>query len=271
MDRKSMKHPLEDAYARLDRSEEHISELDGIVRRFLDEQYRHTVGGIRFHPQPDVPWVFRRPEAAVPGRVAILIGDAVQDMRSALDYLVFQLAMHHSGGIEQQGTQFPIESTPGGFKRRHRTATGRPSDDRGIFLVGVCPVHVAQIQSLQPAFGCDWTQTIATFSNTDKHRRVLPALHATALQVGGFIRDANTDIGPISFEDDHLVIRSPLSDEMDLQAHITLYVSVDSKASVPNQLRDLSSHVRDTLNQFKPEFERQPSPDCQFGYPGHLR
>ena len=51
-----------------------------------------------------------------PPMFGVRIGEIVHNLRAALDYLVFQLAILDSGS-EQQGTQFPIESTADGFRK----------------------------------------------------------------------------------------------------------------------------------------------------------
>jgi hypothetical protein len=73
------------------------------------------------------------------------------------------LARLDSGKI-QDGTQFPIEHTPNGFKGRRKT-----------YLKGLNIEHIALIERYQPYSGCNWTGIIRDLSNPDKHRELIIA------------------------------------------------------------------------------------------------
>ncbi|MCH8188130.1 MAG: hypothetical protein IIB66_05415, partial [Proteobacteria bacterium] len=100
------------------------------------------------------------PIEPVPHIIKILVGEITYNLRAALDYLVYELARLDSGEVKN-GTQFPIEDTEDGFKRK-----------RNAFLKGVSDKHVAIIESLQPYSGCDWTRILRDLSNPDKHRQL---------------------------------------------------------------------------------------------------
>jgi len=70
--------------------------------------------------------------------VSILIGEICYNLRSALDYLVYELAILDSSK-RQDGTQFPIDDTPEKFSKHKRS-----------WLKGLNSNHVAAIEKLQP-------------------------------------------------------------------------------------------------------------------------
>jgi hypothetical protein len=109
-------HPLDGAFERINRAEEHLIELKRQIDVF-GQNYLESVG-IYFDPNPPYhaydrpPFKFPRPAPIV----SILLGEICYNLRSALDYLVFELAYFDSG-IIQQGTQFPIDDAPKKFAK----------------------------------------------------------------------------------------------------------------------------------------------------------
>ena len=104
---KRIKPSLDNAYARADRAQQHLESL----KRELDKAFAN--------PSP----IFSQLGDAMAdgdfiivdysGRLlrpiwGILVGETVYNLRAALDYLVYELAILDSGQI-QEYTQFPIE------------------------------------------------------------------------------------------------------------------------------------------------------------------
>lgn len=107
------------------------------------------------------------PERPIPMRWSLLLGDAVHNLRSALDHLVYQLALLQQdplpAGIERSGA-FPVCVTEKDFqKQSHR-------------LAGIDCKAQKQIKALQP-FNAPKPQKhplhwLALLDNIDKHRRL---------------------------------------------------------------------------------------------------
>jgi hypothetical protein len=122
---------LDDAFLRVDRAAEHLASFKRLSKRYFDAHERAWEAVVMGNK---VGW----PGGAIvqenppPRRLGLLVGETVQNLRTALDYLVFQMADWHSGPDPERRTQFPIESTPEGFRARRNT-----------HLKGVCDEHVA--------------------------------------------------------------------------------------------------------------------------------
>lgn len=117
------------------------------------------------------------PNGPIPARVGLIIGDVLQNLRSSLDYLVWELVLA-ANGQPTKDNMFPICSTEDFFKQqisRHR-------------LDGVPPEAIAEIKGLQPYhLGQDFDKSILwvldELANINKHRRILLAnLMATSVQ-----------------------------------------------------------------------------------------
>jgi hypothetical protein len=80
--------------------------------------------------------------------VSIIVGEAVYNLRAALDYLVYELAALDSKSI-QENTQFPICHTERKF-----------DDARKRHLARVSSQHVLAIEEYQPYRNCQWARTL---------------------------------------------------------------------------------------------------------------
>ena len=115
----SMDHPLNDSLARLDRAHEHLHELRTLHQQVLAAQGAATVVGMPTEMSiggmvgTAVPITSGQIE--IPPRLSILVGDVANGLRSALDYLVGELALLDSGSRHR--SQFPVFTSQDHFSR----------------------------------------------------------------------------------------------------------------------------------------------------------
>lgn len=134
-------NPLDNTYLKMERAKEHLDALKAEVSAFL-ESNPHTITP---HPKPDQGWdtpsvKFTSP----PVRLGLLIGDAVHNMRSALDALAWQLSLRPVGTADDPGSdpEFPI------FKVKPTRPREVDSYDRRVrYLPGPAKDN---IEALQP-------------------------------------------------------------------------------------------------------------------------
>ncbi len=224
-----MSHPLDGAFDRVRRAEEHLADLK---RRITEAeantslvQFHRAEGRVGIGMAPFQP--FDRPSI-----LSILVGEIIYNLRAALDYLIFELARLDSGQV-QHGTQFLIESAPEGFMAHKE---GR--------LKGINASHVARIERLQPYQGCQWTKTLVDISNPDKHR-TLTVLFASAEQVIRF--HFGSEPSP-----QHLADPS-IPKEMHVQ-NPSIKVAFDDGTRVVDMLEEIKARVAETLDAFQSEF-----------------
>src|SRR6266700_2984383 len=99
-------------WAKLRRAQGHITE----VRQQVDALQRAGTWSIQREPTDADGWAYRfRPHRAIPADLSAAVGDAVGNMRSALDYVACELARHRVGEMgnemgdqEEAATAFPI-------------------------------------------------------------------------------------------------------------------------------------------------------------------
>lgn len=184
---------LRESDLRIQRSDEHLAELENqlfrferpeLIERISTDDPPKTTASVHFDNEVELKlldFILSPPIAPdVPPKVRILIGETAYNLIAALDYLVFVLARHDSG-VEQDGTQFPVNMLKEHFAR-----------NRNTMLKGVSDEHVALIEGLQPYNGCTWTKRLKDLSNLDKHRKLVQA-RVTTLRLFGFDANAPTE------------------------------------------------------------------------------
>jgi hypothetical protein len=217
---------LRDAFLRVDRAGEHLACLQRRVEAFTEAQNDKPI--VELHG--GIPVIVGEPEHP-PRMFSVLVGETIQNLRTALDYLVYALAWLDSG-VHHDMTQFPIESAPEGFDGR-----------RATYLKGLSDEHVAAIERLQPFKGGAWLGTLANASNQDKHW----ALNVTLAAGYGTI----TFGPPIGGAGEG----SASPSEVNVHHEHTVYVALHDGTPILEPLKAFESSVRGVLDSFKADFE----------------
>jgi hypothetical protein len=228
-------HVLDGAFERVNRAGEHLPDLRAWLDAFRKQHEDTVITQFSAEPPHNIEIVA---QVGASMRIPILIGEICYNLRSALDYLIFELAKLDSGVI-QNGTQFLIEDTEKGFERRRKTR-----------LSGVNERHVTCIERLQPYKGCDWTRALRDLSNPDKHRQ-FTRLGLTATGI------AYTPADP-EFGNSALPIRRtqhPVAGEMGVKLDYTASVRFPDGPLVTETLEVIKLKVAETLTAFKAEFK----------------
>jgi|CZKS01.1.fsa_nt_gi hypothetical protein len=224
---------LTDAYLRIDRASEHLAELNSLCDSVCEAQAKATTINLKAEVIP--PGESREVMSVVSGRTPIpdkcrlLVGDTANSFRSALDYLVGQLAELDSGS-RQPKTQFPIESSPDGFNARKKT-----------FLRGVNQAHITGIEALQPYNGCQWTEHLATLSNLDKHNELVAVAHDYIVTVS---------YGPTLRTE-----KNTVQTAMNVNIKPVLRIALGNGLPLKETLEKIKFKVTDTLGSFKLDFK----------------
>ena len=239
-------HPLQDAFDRVDRALEHIGELD--QREAALGRVYHDALVVEFNSKEPHNISSRLGQLIVVNSIfGILLGEIAYNLRAALDYLVYELARHDSGAI-QQGTQFPICD----FKSRFDGMRDR-------FLVGVNAAHRTAIEGLQPYSGCYWTAILRDISNPDKHCKLSDSAHGFAIHMNtmGYRTYAGAGMWASVCRSKRRAMHPTLGREMDvyLSTEVPVIVEISGRPkAVVKQVRELQTSVANTLKMFEPEF-----------------
>lgn len=236
------KPSLHDCYVRLDGARKDLEALHREVVTFLGE---HVYSVLREDDPKTAEHLLGIRIARPPADWGRRVGHIVNDLRTALEYLVYQLAWLDSGAI-QSGTQFPICDTPDAFTAELKK--GR--------LKGLSPTHVEAIESSQPyEYGGLWLRQVRELSNIDKHRYLHSATSDNWPPVP-------TIGGAIELRREHKPHRLmnepgaqlPLTAKLDVQMDISTGVALSDGSPVVETLQVLEAGVRALVDALQPEF-----------------
>jgi hypothetical protein len=174
------------------RAREHVAELKRHGDAWLatddytmvsDEGSDRTVWRVRLKSQP-------------PAELSLLVGDAVHNLRAALDHVVYFIAEAKAGTLTPTAAanlQFPIV---GG-----RASTGKKKFEKQVRdhrLDGLTPNQISAIESWQPYRWDDyryhWLWFVHDLDRIDKHRRL--AVAAARLDLHYVLTPENQQVDP---------------------------------------------------------------------------
>lgn len=155
--------------------------------------------------------------------LAVIVGDFLHNLRSALDHLAFQLVRFpvEDGGDKtpEDKISFPLCDTPASFERSKWKVRGSAPGVEAI-IEGLQPYSVAQ----QPFL---WL--LHELNNWDKHR-VLHLSENTLIEVG-FGQIENTDFAEVraagELEDDAVLARWKAKSGLDPDVEVGLYLGTE--------------------------------------------
>lgn len=179
------------SWAKIERATHHRDAFDLLLKTIIEDKTHYPVLGVKFKPETGhhAVYVSQVPSqlATALEQCALFLGDIFHNLRSALDHLVFQLALKNTNGaIEVESrVQFPIEDKMSTFDRR---CIARSPRDPGAWIAEVHRDDQAIIRRFQPDGGPDGgllLQHLRDYSNTDKHRLLTPVTIFSENILGG--------------------------------------------------------------------------------------
>ncbi len=112
----AMSDNLQSARSKIDRAKKHIADLDGALSSFNDSKpYRVET---KRDPQTGQQIHYMASVADVPLAVSLIAGDAIHNLRSALDYLACQLVAIGTGKLPGSHVYFPIGNDAADYESR---------------------------------------------------------------------------------------------------------------------------------------------------------
>ena len=173
-------NPLERVLARLNRVEEHLKSFDAELRRFLKKRPYEFLPP-EDHPEIKQIWYRVKVKGQPPIESSAIIGDAIHNLRAALDNLVYALAVKKTGKEVppfHDKIAFPIHDDLK-FWRPNGQKIGVIDPRAKTIIEGLQPYHRRKDAEKHPL------AVLQELDNIDKHR----FLHV----VGMVVSSANVD------------------------------------------------------------------------------
>ncbi len=160
--------------AKITRADEHFRRLHGEMATWDARRPYRLVPEVHDHGRKHFYRLrFLEP---IPVEWAVILGEAIHDLRSALDQAVYWLTIDHTGG-PLKNSSFPVNTRKADFERRKKS--GAWTNDSGMHKIrGIGTGPQAFIEALQPypqryrRSYCRDLRTIHDLWNQDKHRLV---------------------------------------------------------------------------------------------------
>jgi hypothetical protein len=251
-----MAPPIDGVELKLERARRHLDDLVTQIDAYLDEN--DPPFGIRV--ETDDLSAGRRVQRLVaevrrppPAEWGAIIGDWANNLRTALDYVIYELARLETGADDPDGTKFPIVKDRANW----------PDQSRSIGKIAAGWRDV--VESLQPFNAmlpeADGLAMLAAISNRDKHRVV----HAVAGSISrGVNRVTGANVVAVhsvrqfpgeALKDGDLVVEVDFDhDGPDVRIEGTVGIDVVLE-TMPLELRemmtDITDRVTDVIDRFR--------------------
>ena len=164
--------PLVGCWAKIERADETIKQLDSEIRLFLDA---HSHTRIRDVNEQSSEQVVEATGKNPPPRVSVLIGEVVHHLRSSLDHLVLQLVLRE-GNTPDDRTGFPVCDDAEKFEDR---PTQRKI--KGVARSAAAIIECAQPYHRGPEYIDHPLWLIHRLDITDKHKLLIVSAHRSEL------------------------------------------------------------------------------------------
>lgn len=203
------RHPLDGVWARLGWADQHADALKYLIGQFLDhdpyrivsEQDPHTgeclLRAQVLKPPPTIEWGLR-------------LGDILHNFRSALDHLVWQLALAHRPDREPPPrTEFPIFIDRELFAAERRKKIGGLSSRAQEIIERLQPYNRSELPESDPLW------YLHELNRTDKHRvlhvvsAAIPTVSFTADELIAFRLEPGVFAGVSTFDHNDVIARLP--------------------------------------------------------------
>lgn len=251
-------HPLKGAREKLARAEEHLGALDTAVTAYLRQrpiqvEHRQDADGRKRHIQ----WVATA-NTEPPATLGVIVGDWANNVRSALDYTVYELVRRETGQDDPRWTQFPVATDAAEYARQAASRLrGAPTWALPVFE-GLQPFH----DGAEAPF--HHLAVLAAVSNQDKHRLI----HTAAMQIAGsqarvsgtsMVAIYSLDQNPGSVYDERVILDALLEvdgDDFQIELDVELNVSLERcEAPIVPLLAWITREVRDIVDWFAPALD----------------
>lgn len=163
---------LEDATARIEQAKHNYVSLAEELNRFLYDYVKGMVKGFDRESGNFVLQLRHPRECNVKGRSRVLVSQIVENLRTALDYMIFQLSVLNEPHLNERLPQFVIAETEPDFQRHARTRLRYLNDEQKSF-----------VEQTQPYRGNKMLTLLGKMTNAGKHRRLLSIQERTGFDI----------------------------------------------------------------------------------------
>lgn len=158
-----MPKQLENAWTRLYRAKENYSSLNDEVMKFMYEYFKGMIKGWNSEKRCFSVQLHHPNDSVMAGRSKALVVNIIEDLRAALDYMVFELSALNTPSLNEKTPQFVIADTKERFDKESKSRLSYLTDEQKTKF----------IENVQPFNGNSILGILRDLSRESKHRRLL--------------------------------------------------------------------------------------------------
>lgn len=243
---------FESAKLKVERAKEHVGDLENAFRRFIQTDPQSL--SIGNDPHTGAITVEVRLREAIPSALSLILGDAIHNLRTALDHVTWEL-IGLDGGTQDRQTAFPFSKTLADYEA---TCNGinTPRDDTKKFFLSLAAYEGGAGEKL---YGLN------KLDNADKHRFLTPVIgvasigHLKVVAPNGVtvmtLKNTRFGMGPDGYAR-MMSVGHGLSVQLDKDSHPSLDIffgDVEFFKAMPliETLMELSDSIAHTIGQFQ--------------------
>ena len=238
-----MREPSElaDALARIASAKENYVLFVQEIERFLYEHVKGMVKGLDLETNTFV-LQFRSPEESyITGTPKVLVTQIVENLRSALDYMVFELSRLNVTNLDERRPQFVIVGSGTEFRRQAKSRLRYLTEEQKSF-----------VEQIQPYHGNSMLGLLGDIAGLGKHRSLLSIRNQTRFHVcfGEISKKGRfKDYFVYPVEEEHAIFAKPNDKRI---------VLLMEKFNAMSILRAMIEHTADILRVSYCFFEGRP-------------
>ena len=160
------------AWARIDQATENYYSFVHEMEKFLYEYVKGMVKGLDRESGSFVLQLRHPKESTVKGRPQVMVAQIVEHLRTALDYMIFELSKLNDPDLSERVPQFVIVDKEAEFERQSKTKLRYLTDEQKSFVEQVQPYHGNEILAL-----------VNRMARKGKHRRLLTVEDRTGFDI----------------------------------------------------------------------------------------
>lgn len=235
-------------WLKLRRAKEHIADLNAWHRWWLRDPHPYQ---ITREERGDAAYYHFQLVKPIPVAWGMMTGDAIHNLRSALDLLAYQLVIKN-GRKPSEGTAFPIGRSAAHFG---------PKGSGSAFLKTIDTEAAKVIRALDPyQGGNDALWMLHRLDIGDKHHVLVPVTSALNLTV---LKNWNIDAPPLplpgppakALKDGDVLFGMPLDLDRQMKTYYVIEIALDYPTvlgkSFVTTLRELAGTVEEAIDLFR--------------------
>ncbi len=163
---------LEDAAARIEQAKDNYVSLADELEKFLYGYVKGMIKGFDKESGNFVMQIRHPKESNIRGRPRVLVSQIAENLRIALDYMIFQMSMLNKTDLNERVPQFVIADTGENFEKQANKCLRYLSDEQRSF-----------VERLQPYHGNRMLALLGKMTNAGKHRHLLSIKDSTGFDI----------------------------------------------------------------------------------------